>query len=210
MTLTVEQEEDVPIKESREYRFSSAITQVDGAEGEMVVEGYATTFDIPYEMEGSDICEVITSDALNGADMSDVIFQFDHQGPVMARVRNKTLQITQDAHGLHIRADLSKSEDGRKLYESIKNGLVDRMSWAFTIADGGWAYDINTNTRTISKIEKVYDVSAVSIPANQGTDIHARSASDGAIGAIRQEFAERQEKELEKRKRLSLLMEIDS
>lgn len=200
----------MPIKPEREYRVCSTIGLADAEGSSMVVEGYATTFDVPYRMEGTDLYEVILRSALEGADMSDVIFQYDHSGPVLARSRNNSLSIEFDSHGMHVRADLSGSEDGRRLYEAIKNGLVDRMSWGFLVAEDGWEYDVGTNTRTYTKVAKVYDVSAVSIPANQGTDIHVRSASDGAIEAIRKEFSERREEELEKRERLSLLMEIDS
>lgn len=208
----------MPIKDNRNYRIAAPFTPV-GDDGSMIVEGYATTFDVAYTMEGTDIKEIILSSAFDGADTSDVIFQYDHCGPVMARTRNSTLQIERDAHGLHVRADLSGCEEGRRLYESIKNGLVDRMSWGFVVADDGWEYDFETNTQTIQRIEKVYDVSAVSIPANQGTDIYARSAFDGEIEAMKTERSKREEEEranaeaariaeCEKRAKLALLMEL--
>ena len=188
------------------YRIAMPFEAV-GDDDSMIVEGYASTFDIPYTLEGSDIKETILSSALEGADMSDVIFQYDHNGPVMARTRNETLQLSVDAHGLHVRADLSGCKQGRDLYESIKNGLVDRMSWGFMVADDGWEYDFETNSQTITRISKVYDVSAVSIPANQGTDIYARSAFDGAIEKARTERFERAAKEREQREKLALLIE---
>ena len=188
------------------YRIAMPFEAV-GDDDSMIVEGYASTFDIPYTLEGSDIKETILSSALEGADMSDVIFQYDHSGPVMARTRNETLQLSVDAHGLHVRADLSGCKQGRDLYESIKNGLVDRMSWGFMVADDGWEYDFETNSQTITRISKVYDVSAVSIPANQGTDIYARSAFDGAIEKARTERFERAAKEREQREKLALLIE---
>ena len=76
--------------------------------------------------------------------------------------------------------DLFES-DGRQLYEEIANGLVDRMSWAFTVAEE--SYDFESDTRTILRVKKVYDVSAVSIPANDATEISARSYVDGVIDA---------------------------
>lgn len=176
---------------TREYRFAAPF-EVAGDENSFIVEGYATTFDVPYQMEGMDgVYEVIESAALENADMTDVIFQYDHAGFVMARVRNSTLQLERDAHGLHIRADLSGSQQGRELYEMCKNGLIDRMSWGFTVPDDGWQYDAETRTSHITRVGKVYDVSAVSIPANQSTEIHARSYLDGAIETAERESLER-------------------
>lgn len=182
----------MPKVNGREYRsFELAV----GAEKEKgIVEGYATTFGDAYDMGGG-YYERIDPHALDGADMSDVIFQLNHEGPVLARLRNKTLSLECDPHGLKVRADLNGSQPGRELLESIQNGLIDRMSWGFTVADDGWQYDPDTRTSTISKVEKVFDVSAVSIPANDGTEIHARSYLDGVIESERKEIAQRKEKQ---------------
>lgn len=157
------------------------------------VEGYATTFDTPYllyEYDGVSYYEIIDRNAIIGADMSDVIMQYDHAGKVLARQTNNTLGLEADTKGLFIFADLSKSTAAKDLYEEISNGLITKMSWAFTVSDE--AYDRDTHTRTILKINKVYDVSAVSIPANAGTDISARFFVDGAIEAAkREELAQR-------------------
>lgn len=188
----------MPFSKDREYRSMSAfeVTEVDGEEESYVVEGYATTFDEPYELEG---CggerEVILRSALDDADMSDVIFQLNHEGIVYARQSNGTMALMCDEHGLHTRADLRILDSGQELAKAIRSGLICKMSWGFRIADGGYEYDPITRTFTITKIEKVYDVSAVSIPANQGTEIHTRSAYlDGAIEAARKELAERTER----------------
>lgn len=149
---------------------------------EYIVEGYATTFDDPYmmfEYDGVKYMEQINRDALVGADMSDVIFLYNHEGMVYARQSNGTLTISPNEHGLYVRADLSSTEASREMYESIKAGLVTQMSWAFTIEED--SYNEKTHTRTILKVAKVFDVSAVSIPANPNTDISARSFFDGVI-----------------------------
>ena len=112
--------------------------------------------------------------------------QYDHQGKVLARLSNGTLGIEPTEKGLFIYADLSKSQEARELYEEIKNGLVTKMSWAFTVADE--EYDKETRTRIIKRINKVYDVSAVSIPANDGTIISARSFINGLIEKEQQEL----------------------
>ena len=143
------------------------------------VEGYATTFDQPYllfEFGGQKYYERISSDALVGADMSDVILQCNHEGKVLARQSNQTLGIEPDAHGLFVYADLSKSRAAQELYDEIKSGLVTKMSWGFTVREE--SFDKDTLTWTIHKINRVYDVSAVSIPANADTEIAARSRLD--------------------------------
>lgn len=143
------------------------------------VEGYATTFDQPYllfEFGGQKYYERISSDALVGADMSDVIFQYNHEGKVLARQSNQTLGIETDAHGLFVYADLSKSRAAQELYDEIKSGLVTKMSWGFTVREE--SFDKDTLTWIIHKINRIYDVSAVSIPANADTEIAARSRLD--------------------------------
>lgn len=173
----------MPICKDREYRALaaplSALAAGKRIDSECYVEGYATTFDQPYVLyefeDGTKIYERIDSHALDGADMSDVIMQYDHEGRVFARQSNKTLQLVPDTKGLLIAADLSKTDLARGLYQDIDAGMITKMSWAFTV--GEESYDKATRTRNILKIKKVYDVSAVSIPANDATAISARSAA---------------------------------
>ncbi len=193
----------MPIKEGREYR--SFQMNAAGDDGEYEVEGYATTFGTAYELFDG-YYERIDAHALDDADMSDVIFQLNHQGAPFARKRNGTLEVDCDAHGLKVRAKLLGSQGGRELHESIKNGLVDRMSWGFSVAPDGWEYDPDTRTSTITKVTKVYDVSAVSIPANDGTEIHARSYFDGVIESERRESAQREDEQ--ERERIRAALEI--
>ncbi len=181
------------IKSERQYRMIQlpdmqlrAAEQVDEEEPKYIVEGYATTYDDPYtlfEYDGISYKESVSRDALAGADMSDVIFLYNHEGMVYARQSNGTLELTSDEKGLHVRADLGSTEASRQMFESIKAGLVTQMSWAFTIANED--YDEETHTRSIKSVKKVYDVSAVSIPANPNTDIaeSARRSLDGVIKA---------------------------
>lgn len=161
------------------------------------IEGYATTWD-PYELwevDGIKYYEQIDRNAFDEADLSDIIMQYDHEGKVFARNSNGTLIVETDDHGFFIAADLSKSEAAKEMYNEIKEGLVTKMSWAFRVAED--SYDRDTRTRTILKVKKVYDVSAVSIPANNGTDISARSYLDGVI-----EVEKREALELEREKEL--------
>ncbi len=183
----------MPVKDTeREYRAFEplSVPNVDPQSTGYVVEGYASTFEryALFEMDGVTYSEQISPRAFDNCDFSDVIMQYNHSGPVYARTRNKTLKVEIDEHGLHIRADLSKTTKSRELYEDIATGLVDRMSFAFTVAEDHW--DAETHTRHIDKVKKVYDVSAVSLPANPGTDIGlaTRSAYDGYIEADKQEM----------------------
>lgn len=172
------------------------------------VEGYATTFNEPYvlyEYDGVKYMETIDRNALDGADMSDIIFLYDHEGNVLARKSNGTLIVEPDEHGLFVAADLSKSAAARNMFEEIQNGLVNKMSWAFQVRED--SYDRLTHTRTIKRMQKVYDVSAVSRPANPSTDISARSWLDGVIEAEKAErlaavAAER------KRQKIKILLEV--
>ncbi len=173
----------MPKRDDREYRSFEirGLESEETADG-YTVEGYATTFDVPYDYF-EDIKECVRSTALDGADMSDVIFQLNHTGIVMARIKNGTLQLTPDAHGLHVKADLSGVQAGRDLHEAIKNGLITKMSWGFRVARNGWEYDEENKVSYINKVEKVYDVSAVSLPADEDTEISARSYFQGVMEA---------------------------
>ncbi|MGI5895185.1 MAG: HK97 family phage prohead protease [Candidatus Merdivicinus sp.] len=189
------------LEDGREYRSMVMTVRAAGEDtGEMIVEGYATTFNQPYTLYTSryyTIVEQIDPGAFNGCDMSDVIFQYDHTGRVFARNKNGTLSLEVDSVGLKIRADLSGTEIGRQLYQEIKGGYTDKMSFGFIVAEDRREYvedrenEHETCTRTITKVSKLYDVSAVSIPANDMTSISARRFADGVIGEIKAERLKR-------------------
>lgn len=192
----------------REYRnFSMGLSPVKDEGSPYTVRGYATTFDQPYDFGYDGARERVLRSALDGADMSDVIFQLNHEGPVMARMRNGSLKIELDDHGMGIEAALGGSSYGRDLYEAIGNGLIDRMSWGFLVDEGGWEYDPDARLFTITRVKKVFDVSAVSLPADEDTEIYARSYIDGVIEAERrQEMSQREQQE--ERIRLASLLRI--
>lgn len=187
----------MPVKKEREYRTVAAPLSVAAAakriDTEYYVEGYATTFDKPYLLyefeDGTKFYERIDAHALDGADMSDVIMQYDHEGRVFARESNNTLILIPDHKGLLIAADLSKTDLARGLHQDIEAGMITKMSWAFTVSEE--SYDRATRTRTILKIKKVYDVSAVSIPANGDTEIAARNFASRSYEAEKQERLKR-------------------
>lgn len=202
-------------KSDREYRaMSMAIEKREEGDEAMTVIGYASTFDQPYKLWGDEEVEVweqVDRRAFEETDMEDVIMQYDHQGRVFARKRNNTLTVEPDDVGLFVRADLSGTEIGRNLYEEIAGGYTDRMSFGFTVAADEQLRTEEDGKikvlRTITKIGKLYDVSAVSLPANPGTSISARFL-DGAIEEARTErsrlleLEEKRQAVIEKAKRV--------
>lgn len=174
------------IRDNREYRnvlMFEVRAAEEGEEKSYIVEGYASTFEpyVLWEDEGIQYMEQIDPRAFDETDMSDVIFCKDHQGTVFARTKNGTISLSVDEHGLKARIDLSKTASAREMFEEIQAGMYTQMSFAFVVEED--SYNRDTHTRTILKIRKLYDVSAVSFPANPGTDISVatRARFDGFI-----------------------------
>lgn len=197
------------MKTDREYR----AFEVRANEEEKRVQGYATTFNEAYTLydDGEyEVREVIDPNAFDGCDMSDVIAQYNHEGRVLARLSNGTLELNVDKpNGLLINADLGGTELGRQIYEEIKGGYTDKMSMGFKVdrsADVWTRENVDgktVETRRINSIIKLYDVSAVSIPANPGTSIEARSIDalvNGEIEKLRAERLEAERVETERRR----------
>lgn len=150
--------------------------EIRAEENEMRVSGYAATFEqeaVMYEFDGIQYKEVIDRNAFTEAQMADVVMNFNHGGKPVARTKNGTLGIDIDSVGLKVDADLSGTEEGRKLYEEVKGGYIDKMSFAFTV--NAEEYNKDTRTRRITGIKRLYDVAAVDIPAYDSTSISARS-----------------------------------
>lgn len=203
---------------------SSALL-VDGVDGSAVevptnrfgsdfyVEGYATTFEDPYvlfeDYDGWKYIEIIDRHALDECDMSDVIFQYDHEGRVYARNTNNTLYFEANEHGLFIAADLSKTSLARQMYEDIAVGNITRMSWAFIPSEEVYTEDSENKifTTRITRVKKMFDVSAVSYPADPNTEISARHLINGEIEARR--LRESQRRDLD-RKRKEIAMRAKS
>ena len=169
------------------------------------VEGYAARFEpyVLYELDDGPIYERFEPGCFRNCDMSDIIFQLNHQGTVMARQSNGSLIVEVDDTGLFTAADLSRTEAARNLYEEISTGMITKMSWGFIVGD--YTYDKASRTIVHHSVKKIFDVSAVSIPANNTTEINARSWADGVIG-----LAARSEAELdERRRRLRLKIQLE-
>ena len=198
------------MKNDREYRSMELRINTEEEAPSYEVKGYASTFE-PYHMftdeDGVDYYEQIDPHAFDDADLSDVVFRIDHEGAVYARTSAGTVELWTDEHGLGNRADLSKTQKARDLYEDIKVGNYPKMSFAFTVAEDH--YDRATHTRVIEKIAKVFDVSAVSFPANPTTELSVatRDYFNGVIEAEKAERLEREKREIQKHK-IKILMEV--
>ena len=191
-------------RKDREFRQLAEFELRQADDDALYVEGYAAVFNQPTvlaELDGIEYREQVDPAAFDEADMSDVIFNYNHGGKVVARTRNNTLELRVDPRGLFVRARLDGTEEGRRLYEEIKGGYIDRMSFSFTVKESN--YDRETHMRTIKTIKKLYDVSAVDIPAYDTTTLQARSALD-----FFREQEEALKREKERRRRLLLLAKI--
>lgn len=174
--------------EFRDFKLSGVETRKaeNGAE-ELIVEGVACVFDketVLIKGKSYELREKVQQGAFDGADMSDVIFNYNHGGRVYARTRNSSLALEAQSDGLHMRAKLISGDEGHaQLYRDIQSGLIDKMSYAYTVRESTYEYTEQENgfvteLRTVTKIDRLFDVSAVDIPAYDATSISARRAFD--------------------------------
>lgn len=163
-------------------------------DSDFYVQGYAARWEpyVLYEDEDGPIYEQFEQTAFLNADMSDIIMLYDHQGKVLARNSNNTLHVELDDVGIFFEADLSKSVASREMFAEIDAGLVTKMSWSFRV--GSYDYDKETRTILHRSVKKVFDVSAVGIPANDATEVNSRSFANGVIEQERTERSERERK----------------
>lgn len=173
MENKIENKTETKIKEIRLKELRASEPTEDT---KMIVEGYAIVFDEPTDLG---YIEVIERGALDNCDMRDVCLKYNHEDDflIMARTRNKSLQLEVDEHGLKIRAELIDTSSNRDIYKSIQAGLLDKMSFAFIVSDASWDTVDGRDVRRIKGIEKLFDVSVVDVPAYDQTEIYARSKS---------------------------------
>ena len=191
------------LDEGRQYRdicISNMELRADGDSDSKKVHGYATKFNTKYMLWGYsdyEVWEQIAPHAFDECDMSDVIMQYNHEGRVFARNSNGTLDLDIDGVGLAIDAELGGTTLGQQVYEEIAGGYTTKMSFGFSVGKDERVTEEDHETgkivvtRTITKISKLYDVSAVSLPANDATSISARSYSEGVIAELIEEVEKR-------------------
>ncbi len=172
---------------------------IDSDNDEMIIEGYPVIFNSPATHGWT---EIIESCALDNTDMTDVPLKYNHDDShlIMARTRNKSLELKRDEKGLYMRANLLDTQSNKDIYKSIKAGLLDKMSFAFTVDKD--EYDYDTDTRKILSIDKLYDVSVVDMPFYDSTSVYARGLEASDFEEKRQELrkAEEEKRILEQKK----------
>lgn len=203
------------LDEGRQYRDIN-LSQIKHRDesGDMVVEGYATTFNQKYLLwsePGFEVWEQVDAKAFDETDMEDVIMQYNHEGRVFARTSNGTLELDRDDVGLKILARLSGTQLGRQVWEEIDGGYTNKMSFGFTVGEDKREETEDRDTgmvkilRTITRINKLYDVSAVALPANDATSISARSYAEGVIGEAKEEIRAREQREEQRARIMNIL-----
>ena len=206
----------MPVSNDREYRrIDIANIECRDDDNGKIVEGYATVFDneyLLYNLGDYEVRESFDRASFNDADMQDVIMQYDHEGRVFARVSNGTLEVQPDEYGLKIRANLGGTDIGSQLYQEIKGGYTTKMSIGFTVKSDEQTQERGKDKtiihRKITGVKKLYDVSAVSLPANDATEISARSLGEGAIAEAEKERLAEMERQ-RKIQKIKILMEVN-
>ncbi len=166
-------------KRTQEIRMTE-MRAVQNEENKMKIEGYAVVFNSPSHPIYGEWIEYIDRNAFNGCDMKDVVLRYNHKDsyPIMARTKNRSLQLLIDDRGLKITADLIDTAANRDLYKSIQEGLVDKMSFRFSVSKNDWDYSTTPTTRKILQFDKIFDVSIVDEPAYEATEVYARSKDE--------------------------------
>lgn len=187
-------------KAIKETRISElrALQQKDNENDEMIIEGYATVFETEADLG---YCkEIISRDAFNNCNMKDCVLKYNHNDNcfILARTRNKSLELIVDSKGLKIRAKLIDTQNNKDIYKMIQAGLLDKMSFAFSVKNQ--EIDYEKDLRRVTEIEQLFDVSVVDVPAYEATEIYARSQKE-----YEQEKNKYKNEKLEKEKLILLL-----
>ena len=163
-------------KKYREQRPAQKLEIRDADDGNVTVEGYAAVFNQETVIGGQWREEISPGAFRSAVGRDDVVFLINHQGLPLARTRSGTLELSEDDHGLRIRAELDPSDpDVRAIVPKMKRGDLDRMSFAFIPTRQSWSDEEKMPRRTIEEAE-LFDVSIVTTPAYEGTSIGLRSA----------------------------------
>lgn len=186
--------------------------RVEEAEDKMILEGYAIVFEeetlIGDEERG--FREVISKDSLSKANMKDVPLKYNHMDSflILARTKNKSLSLSVDEKGLKVHAELLNTTTNQDVYKMVKAGLLDKMSFAFTVKKQSWDRKAEIPLRRIEEIDRLYDVSVVDLPAYEGTSIYSRSLDLVETELKAMDLAKREEEAKVIRKRISIKSRI--
>lgn len=192
-------------KRTQEIRMTE-MRAIQNEENKMIIEGYAVVFDSPSHPIYGEWIEYVDRNAFNGCDMKDVVLRYNHKDsfPIMARTKNQSLQLIVDDRGLKVTAELIDTINNRDLYKSIQEGLVDKMSFRFSVSKNDWNYSTTPTSRRILQFDKIFDVSIVDKPAYEATEVYARSKEE-----IQEEKRKYEEQKLEfEKEKLKILLSI--
>lgn len=159
-----------------------------GAES-LILTGRPIVFDTPTVINdpAGKYIEIIKRGALDGADLSDVRLFYNHDTNKVPLARTpRTMRLMPTPAGMDMEATLPNTQDAKSVHEAVKRGDLTGMSFAFKVAPGGDYYDASTNTRTITKIERVLECSIVPFPAYPTTSVEARSAQQNGKNRLEQ------------------------
>lgn len=184
----------------KEFRISELRALENNDEDKMIIEGYAAVFETETDLGWCK--EIISRDAFNNCNMSDCVLKYNHNDSclILARTRNKSLELTVDSKGLKIRAILIDTTQNRDIYKMIRAGLLDKMSFAFAVKKQEWDYE--NDVRRITEISQLFDVSVVDVPAYDTTEIYARGKENYT------KEKEQYQKEKLERQKLNLLLSL--
>ena len=184
----------------KEFRISELRALENNVEDKMIIEGYAAVFETETDLGWCK--EIISRDAFNNCNMSDCVLKYNHNDSclILARTRNKSIELTVDSKGLKIRAILIDTTQNRDIYKMIRAGLLDKMSFAFAVKKQEWDYE--NDIRRITEISQLFDVSVVDVPAYDATEIYARGKENYT------KEKEQYQKEKLEREKLNLLLSL--
>lgn len=198
------------MSKNKEIRLAGVeLTEV---EDKMILEGYAIVYNqealIGDEEYG--FIEAISPEAITTDAIKDVPMKYNHMDSflIIARTKNGSLELTSDEVGLKVRAELIDTQNNQDIYKMVKSGLLDKMSFAFTVKEQKWNHEGSIPKRFITKIDRLYDVSIVDIPAYDNTSIYARSLESMDLELKTMELAKRKTQEGLIRKRIDLKIKI--
>lgn len=153
-------------------------------ENEMRVSGYALKFDEPTMINswGGAFEERIDKNALKDADLSNVVLNLNHNmDKTLARTKNESLDLEVDDIGLKINGNIINTTEGKDAYEMVVSGLIDQMSFQAEIIEDEWEESDGVSKRIIKKLGRFFDVSAVTFPAYENTEILAQRDADSLL-----------------------------
>ena len=187
-----------PNKEIRTFNVQDLELRQEGDDN--VVVGYGSVFNtLSNELGG--FREIIAEGAFDGRLEDDVRFLINHEGLPLARTTNGTLKLTTDERGLKYEARVANTSLGRDLIELMRNGTINQSSFAFVVEDDSWEMRDGINVRTINKVSRLYDVSAVTYPAYEEASVALRSMEEWKKTEDEKVFKENLEKEKEEREK---------